>query len=60
MSTLHLMCIPITYYVHMQAIGSPKGVTLLEFEAGEQEDQQQDTQGEGGQDLEDLPECPDH
>jgi hypothetical protein len=54
------MCIPITYYVHMQAIGSPKGVTLLEFEAGEQEDQQQDTQGEGGQDLEDLPECPDH
>jgi hypothetical protein len=39
-STFHLLCIPITYYVHMHAIGSPKGVTLLEFEVREQEDQQ--------------------
>jgi hypothetical protein len=37
MSTFHLLCIPVTYYVHMYAIGSPEGVTLLEFEAREED-----------------------
>jgi hypothetical protein len=28
-----------TYFVHMHAIGSPKGVTQLEFELEQQEEQ---------------------
>jgi predicted RNA-binding protein len=39
MSTFHLMCILVTYYVHMHVIGSPEGVTLLEFETEQPEDQ---------------------
>jgi hypothetical protein len=45
-------------------IGSPEGITLLEFEIVEeeipQEIPQQEAQGEGEQIQEDLPECPDH
>ena len=48
----------------MYAIGSPEGVTLLEFELEHQEEQQeaqeQEVQVEGGVNVEDLPECPDH
>ena len=48
----------------MHAIGSPEGVTLLEFEPERQEEQQatleQEVQVEGGVNVEDLPECPDH
>jgi hypothetical protein len=48
----------------MHAIGSPEGVTLLEFEAREEEDQpeiQQQEGQEGGELVqEELPECPDH
>ena len=45
-------------------IGSPEGITLLEFEAMGEEDQQETQQqavpeGEG-QVQEELPECPDH
>jgi hypothetical protein len=62
--SFHLLCIHDTYYVHMHVIGSPEGVTLLEFEAGnleeKQEVQPQEGQGEGKQNLEALPECPDH
>ena len=47
----------------MYAIGSPKGVTLLEFEPKRQEEQhaaqEQEVQAEGIN-VEDLPECPDH
>jgi hypothetical protein len=51
------------------AIGVPEGVTLLEFEQGLLEEQQQvqepegqpqETGGEGGTDQEELLECPDH
>jgi hypothetical protein len=35
------MCILVTYYVHMHTIGSPEGVMLLEFEAGNQEEEQE-------------------
>ena len=46
----------------MHAIGSPEGVTLLEFEPKHQEEQQaaqeQEVQAEGGVNVEDLPECP--
>ena len=48
----------------MHAIGSPKGVTLLEFKPEHQEEQQatqeQEVQAEGGVSVEDLPEYPDH
>ena len=48
----------------MHAIGSPEGVTLLEFEPERQEEQQatqeQMVQAEGGVNLEYLLECPDH
>ena len=48
----------------MHAIGSSEGVTLLEFEPENQEEQQvaqeQEVQAEGGVNMEDLPECPDH
>ena len=47
----------------MHAIGSPEGVTLLEFESDHQEEEQvaqeQEVQAEGVN-IEDLPECPDH
>ena len=62
--TFHLLCIHDSYAVHMHAIGVLEGVTLLEFEQElpeEQEQvQQQEVQAEGGVNLEDLPECPDH
>ena len=44
-------------------IGSPEGITLLEFEAVDQEDQEGPQQGapEGEQQApEELSECPDH
>ena len=48
----------------MHAIGSSEEVTLLEFEPEHQEEQQaaqeQEVQVEGGVNVEDLPECPDH
>ena len=48
----------------MHAIGSPEGVTLLEFEPKHQEEQQaaqeQEVQEEGGVNMEDLHECPNH
>ena len=51
-------------FVHIDTIGSPKGVTLLEFEPEHQEEEQaaqeQEVQAEGGVNVEDLPECPDH
>ena len=51
-------------FVHMHAIGSPKEVTLLEFKPEHQEEQQaaqeQEVQVEGGVNMEDLPECPNH
>ena len=50
--------------MHLHAIGSPKGVTLLEFEPERQEDEQaaqeQEVQVEGGVNVEDPPKCPDH
>jgi len=44
----------------MRAISSPEGVTLLEFEPKHQAAQEQEVQVEGGVNVEDLPECPNH
>ena len=53
----------ISYFMLMH-IGSSKGITLLEFNEEEEEDQQEmpwaTTLGEEEQTLEDLPECSDH
>ena len=62
--TFHIFCIHDSDAVHMHAIGVPEGVTLLEFKQELQEEQQvaqeQKVQAEGGVNVEDLPECPDH
>ena len=48
----------------MHAIGSLEGVTLLEFEPEHREEQQaaqdKEVQAEGGVDVEDILECPNH
>ena len=48
----------------MHAISSPEGVSLLEFEPEHEEEQQaaqeQEVQAEGGVNVEDLLECPNH
>ena len=63
--TFHLFCIHDSHAVHMHAIGVPEGVTLLEFEQGLPEEQQQVQEQEvqaleGGVNEEELLECPDH
>ena len=52
------MCILYIYHLVMHTLGAPKGVTVLEYELHEPEEQQ----GEPAQgtEEEDLPECPDH
>ena len=39
--TFHLFCMYDSYAMHIHAIGVPEGVTLLEFEQGLPEEQQQ-------------------
>ena len=39
--TFHLLCMHDSYTMHMHTIGVPEGVTLLEFEQGLLEEQQQ-------------------
>ena len=63
--TFHLFCIHDSYAVHMHAIGVPEGVTLLEFEQGLLEEQQQVQEQEvhapeGGVNEEEVLECPNH
>ena len=61
--TFHLVCIHDSYATHMHAIGVSEGVTLLEFEQGhpeeEQQAQEQEVQAPEGANEEVL-ECPDH
>ena len=63
--TFHLVCIHDSYATHMHAIGVSEGVTLLEFEQGLPEEQQQAQEQEvqapeGGVNEEELLECLDH
>ena len=64
----HIICViihafAISYAIFMH-IGSTKEITLLEFNEGEEGDQQEIPQAaapeEEEQNLEELPECPDH
>ena len=61
--TFHLFCIHDSHAVHMHAIGVPEGVTLLKFEKGLPEEQQQvqeqEVQAAEGVN-EELLECLDH
>ena len=61
----HLFCMHDSYGMHLHTIGVPEGVTLLEFEQGlleeQQQAQEQEVQApEGGVNEEELLECPDH
>ena len=61
----HLLCMHDSYTMHMHAIGVSEGVTLLEFEQGLPEEQQQAQEQEvqaleGGANEEEVLECPDH
>ena len=63
--TFHLFCMHDSYTVHMHAIGVSEGITLLEFEQGlleeQQQVQEQEVQAlEGGANEEEVLECPDH
>ena len=62
-SSISLPCILVSYFALMH-IGSPEGITLLEFEAEEEEENQEAPQQVAleGEELapEELPECPDH
>ena len=63
--TFHLLCMHDSYAMHMHAIGVPEGVTLLEFEQGLPEEQQQAQETEvqdpeGGASEEEVLECSDH
>ena len=59
---IQLPCILVSYFA-LTHIGSPEGITLLEFEAEEEENQeapQQVVPESEEQDPEELLECPDH
>ena len=63
--TFHIFCMHDPYAVHMHAIGFSEGVTLLEFEQGLPEEQQQVQEQEvqaleGGVNKEEVLECPNH
>ena len=63
--TFHLICIHDSYAMHMHAIGVSEGVTLLEFQQGlpeaQQQAQEQEVQAlEGGANEEEVLECPDY
>ena len=63
--TFHLFCIHDSHAVHMHAVCVLEGVTLLEFEQGLPEEQQQVQEQkvqapEGGANEEEVLECPNH
>ena len=63
--TFHLFCMHDSYSMHMHAIGVSEGVTLLEFEQGlleeQQQVQEQEVQApEGGVNEEEVLEYPNH
>ena len=63
--TFHLLCMHDSYAMHMHAIDVSEGVTLLEFEQGLPEEQQQAQETEvqapeDGANEEEVLECPDH
>ena len=48
------------FIMRIHAIGVPKGVTLLEFEGANQEEEPEVQEADEAAAVEELPECPDH
>ena len=48
------------FIVRIHAIGVPEGVTLLEFEGANQEEEPEVQEADEAAATEELPECPDH
>jgi hypothetical protein len=48
------------FIVRIHAIGVPEGVTLLEFEGANQEEEPEVQEADEAAAEEELPECPDH
>ena len=48
------------FILRIHAIGVPEGVTLLEFEGANQEEEPEVQEADEAVAVEELPECPDH
>ena len=53
-------CASMIFILHIHAIGVSEGVTLLEFEGANQEEEPEVQEADGVVAAEELPECPDH
>ena len=53
-------CASMIFTLRIHAIGVPEGVTLLEFEGANQEEEPEVQEVDEAVAAEDLPECPDH
>ena len=53
-------CASMIFILRIHAIGVPKGVTLLEFEGANQEEELEVQEADEAVAVEELPECPDH
>ena len=53
-------CASMTFILRIHAIGVPEGVTLLEFEGANQEEEPEVQEADEAAAAEELPECPDH
>ena len=53
-------CTSMIFILRIHAIGVPEGVTLLEFEGANQEEEPKVQEADEAVAAEELPECPDH
>ena len=53
-------CASMIFILRIHAIGVPEGVTLLEFEGANQEEEPEVQEADEAVAAEELPECPDH
>ena len=53
-------CASMIFILRIHAIGVPEGVTLLEFEGANQEEEPEVQEADEATVAEELPECPDH
>ena len=53
-------CASMIFFLRIHAIGVPKGVTLLEFEGANQEEEPKVQEADEAAAAEELPECSDH
>ena len=55
-----LLCASMIFILRIHTIGVPEGVTLLEFEGANQEEEPEVQEANEAVAAEELPECPDH